>query len=174
MKYEYYEKYINKKTKGRYDVTPLFANPKIFSNLITDLIKPFKAMKFNKIIGIDALGFVLGSAIAYKLKKGFVPVRKAGKLPGIKGTVIRTSFVDYTKKKKIFEVNKCSVKKGDRVLIVDEWIETGSQAKAAIKLIEKQGGEVIGISALNAEKRPETKILFEKYNLKAIGVHNKT
>lgn len=168
MKYAYYDKYINKKTKIRYDVTPIFGNPKVFSNLVNDLIKPFRKTKFDKIVGLDALGFIIGGAISNKLKIGFVPVRKGEKLPGLKK--IKTSFIDYTKKKKTFEMNKGSIKKGDKILIVDEWIETGSQVKAAIKLIEKQGGKVIGISAIAAHKEPKTKILFERYNCKAINI----
>ncbi|MBS3139875.1 adenine phosphoribosyltransferase [Candidatus Woesearchaeota archaeon] len=173
MKYEYYDKYVNKKTKLRYDVTPIFQNPNVFSNLITDLIKPFEDKKFNVIAGLDALGFIIGGAIAHKLKVSFVPVRKGGKLPGIKGTVIRTTFIDYTKKKKTFEMNNDAIKKRDRVLVVDEWIETGSQIKSAIKLIEKQGGIVIGVTALYAEKTSKTRILFEKYNCKAINIAEK-
>ena len=124
-------------------VTPIFQNPNVFSNLITDLIKPFEDKKFNVIAGLDALGFIIGGAIAHKLKVSFVPVRKGGKLPGIKGTVIRTTFIDYTKKKKTFEMNNDAIKKGDRVLVVDEWIETGSQIKSPIKLIEKHREIVI-------------------------------
>lgn len=173
MEYEYYYKYINKKTRNRYDATPIFANPKVFSNLVTDLTRPFRNVKLDKIVGLDALGFILGGAISERLKVGFVPVRKGGKLPGVKGSVIKTSTIDYTKKKKTFEMNKGSIKRGDRVLIVDEWIETGSQVKAAIKLVEKQGGKVIGVSALCAEKTPKTKVLFYKYNCKAIGIMEK-
>jgi adenine phosphoribosyltransferase len=168
MNYDYYEKYINKKTTGRYDVTPLFENPEVFNRLIGDLIKPFKNIKFDKIVGLDALGFVLAGAIAIGMKKGFVPVRKEGKLPGVEGTVVRTSFVDYSKNGKTFEINRNSTKKGDKVLIVDEWIEIGTQLKASIKLIEKLGGKVIGISALNVDENNETRILFDKYNLKPI------
>ena len=168
MNYKYYSKFINKKTKGRYDVTPIFKNPKVFSNLTTDLIKPFKKVKFNKIASLDALGFIIGGVISNKLKVGFVPIRKGGNLPGIKGTLIKIHFTDYTKKRKSLEMNKSSIKKGDRVLIVDEWIETGSQIKAAIKLIEQQSGKVVGITTLNAEKNPKTRILFEKYNCKSI------
>lgn len=168
MNYDYYEKYINKNTTGRCDIIPLFENPEVFSRLINDLIEPFKNIKFDKIVGLDALGFVLGGAIAIRMKKGFVPVRKEGKLPGVKGTVARTSFVDYSKNRKTFEINKNSIKKGDKVLIIDEWIETGTQLKASIKLVEKLGGEVIGISALNVDKNNETRILFDKYNLKPI------
>jgi len=168
MKYEYYEKYINKKTKGRYDVTPLFRNPKVFRELINDLIKPFKKQKIDIVVGLDALGFIIGSAIAQKIKRGFVPIRKGGKLPGIKGTIIKTSFIDYTKETKTFEMNKGSIKKGEKVLIVDEWVETGSQIKSAIKLIKKQGGKIAGITTLSADKNKNTKSLFDKYNFKTI------
>jgi adenine phosphoribosyltransferase len=169
MKYYYYEKYINKNTKNRNDVTPLFRKPLVFSNLINDLIKPFKKSKFNVIAGIDALGFIIGGAMSQKLKLPFVPLRKGGKLPGVKGTVIGTSFVDYTGNKKFIEINKGSFKRGDKVLIVDEWIETGAQVKAAIELVEKEGAKVVGISTLFAEKTPKTRILFEKYNLNSIN-----
>jgi adenine phosphoribosyltransferase len=128
MKFEYYDKFINKRTIGRYDVTPLFKDPKVFANLISDLIKLFKKDSFDVIVGIDALGFIIGGAMAHKLKKGLVLVRKGGKLPAIGGTIIRTSFRDYTKTKKTLEMNLGSIKKNERVLIVDEWIETGSQA----------------------------------------------
>ena len=70
-------------------------------------------------------------------------------------------------------MGKGSIKKGDKVLIVDEWLETGSQVKAAIKLIEKQGGKIIGITVLAAEKNSKNKILFDKYNCKAIRVAEK-
>ncbi len=170
MEYSYYNKFINKRTKGRYDVTPLFEDSKIFSNLVEDLIKPFKEIKFDKIIGLDALGFIIGGAFANKLKKGLVAIRKGGKLPGIKSTVLKTSFTDYSKKNKTFEVNKNSIKNGEKFLIVDDWIESGSQMIHAIKLIEKLNGKVVGISVLRAHKNKETKILFDKYNCKAIGI----
>lgn len=173
MDYKYYDALINKKPKSRYDITPIFQHSKAFSNLIIDLIKPFENTDFNKIVGLEALEFILGGAIAYKLNKGFVPVRKGGKLPGIKETVIRASFTDYTENKKTFEMNKNAIKKGDKVLIVDDWIETGAQVKSAIRLIEKQGGKVVGITALCAERTSKTEILFEKYNCKAIKVLDK-
>ena len=170
MQYPYYDRYINKKTKGRYDVTPIFQKPAVFSRLLTDLLRPFKSTKFDKIAGLDALGFIIGGALAQKTKTGFIPIRKGGKLPGIKGTILKTTFVDYTKIQKSLEVNKSAIKKGDKILLVDEWIETGSQMKSAIKLIEKLGGKVVGISALCSHKNKQTKILFDKYNLKSIKI----
>ena len=172
MEYQYYDQYINKKTSGRCDITPLFENPEVFSRLLNDMIKPFKKVQFNKIVGLEALGFIIGGALAQKKKVGFVPIRKEGKLPGIKNTVLKTSFVDYTKTSKSFEINKSAIKKGDKILLVDDWVETGSQMKAAIKLIEKLGGKIIGISVINSHKNKQTKILFDKYNLTTIGIIN--
>ena len=82
MNYEYYDKFINKDTIGIYDITPIFEDPVIFNNLIKDLLEPLKEIKFNKVVGLDALGFIIGGAISNKLKVGFVPIRKGGKLPG--------------------------------------------------------------------------------------------
>lgn len=107
MEYEYYNQFINKETKGRYDITPIFENPKVFSNLLNDLIEPFKDEDFDKIAGLDALGFVIGGALAQKMNKGFICIRKGGKLPGVNDTVLKTSsFVDYTNTSKSFEINK--------------------------------------------------------------------
>ena len=145
----------------------------MFNYLVNDMIKPFKNMNIDKVVGLDALGFILGSAIAQKLKVGLVLVRKGGKLPGAKNTLIRDTFTDYTKTKKIFEMNNKSLKKGEKVLIVDEWIETGSQMKSAIKLIEKQGGKIIGITSFGAEKHKNTQVLFNKYNCQAIRLIEK-
>jgi adenine phosphoribosyltransferase len=171
MKFKYYGKLINTKTKGRCDVTTLFQDPKVFNNLIKDLIKPFQKETFNKIVAIDALGFILGGAIALKTKKSLVLIRKSGKLPNVQEDLIKTSFKDYSNTEKSFEIIKNSIKNGDSVLIVDEWIETGSQIKAAISLIEGLGGKVIGISSIQADKNNSTDVLFKKYNLKPIKIH---
>ncbi|MEI6774955.1 MAG: phosphoribosyltransferase family protein [bacterium] len=88
-------------------------------------------------------------------------------------TILKNSFTDYTKTIKSFEINKSAIKRGDKVLLVDEWIETGSQMKSAIGLIEKLGGKVIGITTIYAERNQQTNILFDKYNLKAINIHDK-
>ena len=170
MKWKYYGKLINTNTIRRCDVTPLFGDAKVFGNLVKDLMIPFKNVDYNTIVGLDALGFVIGGAIAIKNKKRFVPVRKGGKLPGVKGTILQVSFKDYSNQEKQFEMNKNSIKAGDKVIIVDEWIETGTQAKAAIELIEKQGGKVVGIAAINADKNANTEILFSKYNLRPIHI----
>jgi adenine phosphoribosyltransferase len=169
MKLRYYKKHIVfKNTKGRCNITPIFENPKVFQNLINDLTEPFKKIKYNKLVALDALGFILGSAIAYKTKKPLILIRKKGKFPYSKKFLLTTNFTDYTKTKKGFEIKKDSINKNDRVLLIDEWIETGTQAKSAIKLIEKLGAKVIGITTIKAEKNNKTKILFKRYNCKKL------
>lgn len=168
MKWAYYGKLIKNYPHQRCDISGLFSDQLVFSNLIKDLIKPFKNVEFDKIVALDALGFILGGAIALKTKKPLALIRKAGKLPSNPNSLVKIDFKDYTGSLKSFEMYRDSIKKGDRILLVDEWIETGSQVKAAIKLIEQRGGIVIGISSINAEINDNTKILFEKYNCRPI------
>ena len=144
MNFAYYSKYIDWDTEGRSDKTTLFENPEVFANLVNDFIKPFKG-KVTKVVGLDALGFIIGGAM--KLEVGFVAIRKKGMLPG--KDVLSISFIDYDGKK-TFEINKKSLNSKDTVLIVDDWIHTGAQMKAAIKLVEKLGAKVVGISTIRA------------------------
>ncbi len=172
MNYEYYDQYINKETEGRYDVTPIFEDPDVYSNLLDDLIGPFRDVEFDKIAGLEALGFIVGGALAQKMGVGFICIRKGGKLPGIGDTVLKKSFVDYSDSSKSFEINKSSIKKGDKILVVDEWIETGSQMKTAVELIERLDGVVVGISSLVAHKNENTEVLFDEYDLKSVKVND--
>ena len=167
MDFSYYEQHINKETIGRYDLTPLFENPEVFENLVKDLLQPIQK-SYDKIIGLDALGFPIAGAISYKTKKPLVLIRKGGKLPGIPQTKTTVVFTDYSKQEKAFEMNKKSIQQGDKVLIVDEWMETGTQIRAAAKLVEERGGVVAAITLLGAEKTEQTKDLFEKYTIYAV------
>jgi adenine phosphoribosyltransferase len=148
-------------TQGRRnDVTPLFADPVAFSELVTDLAAPFDPAGIDLVAGIDALGFILATAIAIRLGKGLIPIRKGGKLPV---QVDKVEFIDYSGQLKLLEMRSGSLQPGTRVLLVDEWIETGAQAKAAIELIEHQGGIVAGIAAINIDINNNTIALLEKY-----------
>jgi adenine phosphoribosyltransferase len=152
---------IDVHTRGRRnDVTPLFADPAAFSELVTDLETPFEASDIDLVAGIDALGFILGTAISIRLGKGLLTVRKGGKLPV---QADRVEFVDYTGQTKSLELRSGILQPGTRVLLVDEWIETGAQVKAAIQLIQRQGGIVAGIAAINMDINKHTKPLLEKY-----------
>jgi adenine phosphoribosyltransferase len=148
----------------RCDVTPLFSDFEAFSALVEDLLDRFGGIEFDYVAGIDALGFILGTAIAVQAQKGFVPLRKHGKLPV--ETEVET-FVDYTGEEKGLELRVGAIREGDRVLLVDEWVETGAQARAAAELIERSGGEVVGIAAVNIDDNEKTRELKERYNCQA-------
>lgn len=156
-----YLRLIDTQTPGpRCDVTPLFAEPRAFAQLVDDLAAPFAAAPIDYVAGIDALGFILGAALARRLDKGFIPIRKGGKLPV---AVISAAFVDYSGQEKVLELRQDLLRPGDRVLLVDEWIETGAQAQTAVHLIERAGGHVAGIAAINIDDNPGAMRLRQNY-----------
>lgn len=122
------------------DVTTLFADPRGFRMAIDQLLHPYAGMQIDKVIALEARGFILGGAIAHQLTLGFVPVRKKGKLPG------RTISEDYTLEygEAILEIHDDALKPGEKVLLVDDLLATGGTAEAGIKLIERLGAEIIG------------------------------
>jgi adenine phosphoribosyltransferase len=163
-----YLRLVDIHTQGRrYDVTPLFADFTAFSELVADLAAPFDPAEIDLVIGIDALGFILGAAIALRLGKGFIPIRKGGKLPV---QTDRQELIDYSGQPKTLELRAGALLPGTRILLVDEWIETGAQAKAAIELVEQQGGIVAGIAAINIDDNEKTRPILEKYPCQTIWV----
>jgi adenine phosphoribosyltransferase len=144
----------------RSDVTPIFAEPAAFAALVEDLVAPYRDAGVQRVVGTDALGFVVGTAVALKLGVGFVPVRKGGKLP-VKNE--RVAFRDYSGGEKVFELRANPWPAGTRVLLTDEWIETGATAQAAVELIERAGGIVVGIAAIAFRKNERTAGLWAKY-----------
>ncbi len=152
---------IDTDTSGnRNDVTPIFSHPEAFKQMISDLYTPFLDSEIDLIAGIDALGFILGSALAQHTGKGFLPIRKEGKLPVETDSV---QFTDYSGEIKRLEIRKDMLLQNSRILIVDEWIETGTQVKAAISLLENRGAIVIGISTINIDINKNTSDLLKRY-----------
>ena len=144
-----YLRLIDRQTTGnRCDVTPLFADPDAFAGLLDDLLGRLAEVEFDLVAAVDALGFVLGTGLAIRTHKGLVTVRKGGKFP-VKADA--AEFVDYTGKRKSLELRPSVVVAGQRVLVVDEWVETGAQVRAAITLVEKRGGVVAGVAAINID-----------------------
>ena len=122
------------------DVTTLFADPRGFRMAIDQLLHPYAAVRFDKVVGLEARGFILGGAVAHQLSAGFVPVRKKGKLPG---KVISEEYaLEYGEA--IVEVHDDAIAPGEKILLVDDLLATGGTAEAGIKLIERLGGEIIG------------------------------
>lgn len=121
------------------DITTLLQDPEAFQEVCDAFYNRYKDIKIDKIVGIDARGFIFGSVLAYKLKVGFVPVRKKGKLP------YKTISVEYSLEygKDVIEIHEDAIKKGDQVLIVDDLIATGGTIAATVQLVEKLGGQII-------------------------------
>lgn len=122
------------------DVTTLFADARGFRMAIDQLLHPYAGVRFDKVVGLEARGFILGGAIAHQLSAGFVPVRKKGKLPG---AVISEEYtLEYGEA--IVEIHDDAIQPGEKILLVDDLLATGGTAEAGLKLIERLGGEVIG------------------------------
>ena len=122
------------------DVTTLFADARGFRMAIDQLLHPYAGVRFDKVVGLEARGFILGGAIAHQLSVGFVPVRKKGKLPG---AVISEEYtLEYGEA--VVEVHDDAIQPGEKILLVDDLLATGGTAEAGLKLIERLGGEVIG------------------------------
>ena len=122
------------------DVTTLFSDARGFRIAIDQLLHPYAGQPIDKVVGLEARGFILGGAIAHQLSVGFVPIRKKGKLPG------KTIEQDYTLEygQATMEVHDDALQAGEKVLLVDDLLATGGTAEAGIKLIERMGAEVIG------------------------------
>lgn len=122
------------------DVTTLFADARGFRMAIDQLLNPYAGMRIDKVVGLEARGFILGGAIAHQLSVGFVPIRKAGKLPG---AVIAQSYtLEYGEA--VMEIHDDALQPGEKVLIVDDLLATGGTCEAGIRLCERLGAEVIG------------------------------
>ena len=122
------------------DVTTLFADARGFRMAIDQLLHPFAGEAIDKVVGLEARGFILGGAIAHQLSVGFVPIRKKGKLPG--ATVEQAYELEYGTA--VMEMHDDVIQAGEKILVVDDLLATGGTAEAGIKLIERCGGEVIG------------------------------
>jgi adenine phosphoribosyltransferase len=139
------------------DVTTLLGHARAFRTTVDLLVQPYAGLRIDKVAGIEARGFIIAGAVAHQLSVGFVPVRKKGKLPW--KTIGQTYDLEYGTD--TVEIHEDAVLKGESVLLVDDLIATGGTAEAAIKLIEKAGGNVVGCSfiidlpELNGRKRLE-------------------
>lgn len=167
-KFSKYDRFINFKTKDRADITTLFENPDALRSLIKDMSRPFKNKKIDKIACTDALGFILGTGVSLELKKPLILIRKHGKLPYPEKNLLSMDTGGPKKSRRKLQIKKDSIKKRDKILIVDDWLNTGIQVKTAIKMIEKLGGKVIGITTFSSNTNDSTKYLFENYNLKQV------
>jgi adenine phosphoribosyltransferase len=126
------------------DITPVLADPMAFSTITDMIVVHFGRGNVDKVVGIEARGFILASPVAYHFNAGFVPIRKQGKLPW--ETVDEEYALEYGTA--TIEVHRDAVQPGERVLIVDDVLATGGTARAAASLVERIGGKVCGIACL--------------------------
>jgi adenine phosphoribosyltransferase len=126
------------------DITPLLADEAAFSTVIDIIVVHFGRGNIDKVVGIEARGFIIASPVAYHFSAGFVPVRKAGKLPW--DSESETYELEYGTE--TLEIHKDAFAPGERVLIVDDVLATGGTARATAKLVERLGAKVVGIACL--------------------------
>ena len=121
------------------DITPVLSDPKLFQIAVEAFVAATKDLGAEKVVGIDARGFLFGAAVAYRLGLGFVPVRKKGKLPW------QTQSAAYSLEygEAVVEMHVDALRPGEKVVLIDDLLATGGTAAAAIKLVEKMGAQLL-------------------------------
>lgn len=142
------------------DPTSIYINGEAFHDLLDDLVADLQGLKADVVGGLDAMGFVLGSALATRLGIGFLPIRKAGKLCV---ETDKVSFGNYSGRTQDMEMRKPAFAPGTKVLLADQWVETGGTMDGAIRLVERQRGKVVALAAVAIEENEVTKVYREKY-----------
>jgi adenine phosphoribosyltransferase len=132
---------------GHSDTLGLFVDGAFLARAARAVAAPFRDAAVGKVAGIEARGFVLASAVALELRAGFVAIRKPGAIhPGVKAEL--TAPADWRGKETVLRLQRHVIEPGDRVLVVDDWAETGSKATTTRRLIEMCGGRYVGLSLL--------------------------
>lgn len=126
------------------DITPLLEDPEGLREVVDRLAEPFLGQKIDKIVAIDARGFLIAPGVAYKLNAGISLIRKKGKLP--RQTIQQDYDLEYASN--TIEMHDDTIKSGEKVLIIDDVLATGGTAQAAVEMVEKLGGQVLGIGFL--------------------------
>ena len=126
------------------DITPLLGDGPAFNEAITKIAERFVDANVQRVIGVEARGFILGAPIAVALGAGFVPVRKAGKLPW---AVVREEYdLEYGSDK--LEIHRDAIHPGERILVVDDVLATGGTAAATCRLVSALGGDIVALAVL--------------------------
>jgi adenine phosphoribosyltransferase len=147
---------------GHADVLGLLADGDFLRDASEALAAPFRTAGVTKVAGIEARGFILGAAVALDLAVGFAPIRKEGAIhPGPKAAA--RVAPDWRGKEPVLQLQRAAVAKTDRVLLVDDWVETGSQALAARRLIEECGALWAGLTVLVDQVDPAVRDLLEPF-----------
>jgi len=154
-----------------WDITPLLKDKSAFKETIDKLAEHYRGKDIDAIVSNEARGFIIGAALAYALGVGFVPVRKKGKLPS------KCIELTYQKEyeKDTIEMHADALKKGDKVLIIDDLLATGGTVKANIDLVEKIGGKIVGLGFLiELEYLEPRKLLGDKHEVFSLVKYKNT
>ncbi len=148
------------------DVTTLFSDAKGFRMAVDALVQLHVGAEIDLVAGIEARGFILGGAVAHQLGKGFVPVRKKGKLP--RETIGQEYELEYGTD--VVEIHTDAVPTGAKVLLVDDLIATGGTAEAAVKLISRAGGNVLAASFIIELPDLGGRLRLEAYDIEILSL----
>jgi len=146
------------------DITPILEDKKLFRFLIEELARSYKDKKIDKIVGIDARGFIMAAALAYKLKTGLAIVRKKGKLPW--KTVSKKYTLEYAAQ--TLEMHRDAINPGEKILLVDDVLATGGTMAATSNIVKKLGGRIVGILFFIELKDLKGRKKLKRYKLKSL------
>lgn len=149
------------------DITPVLHDYNSLQDSINQMAEKMETKDYDIIAGPESRGFIFGVPLAYKLSKGFIPIRKKGKLPA--ETISKEYDLEYGTA--IIEMHKDAIAKGQRVYIVDDLLATGGTAKAIAEMIEEAGGIVAGFVFLIELKALNGRKVLEKYNIDSIVIY---
>lgn len=146
------------------DITTVLKDKEALKCSVDEMMKTISDLEFDYILGPESRGFIFAMPIAYNMNKGFVPVRKAGKLPA--ETIAKEYELEYGTA--TLEIHKDALKKGDKVIIIDDLLATGGTCKAMIELVESIGAEVVGLSFFIELEELKGRELLNGYNINSI------
>lgn len=146
------------------DITTVLKDKEALKYSVDEMMKEISNIEFDYILGPESRGFIFAMPIAYNMNKGFIPVRKAGKLPA--ETISKEYSLEYGTA--TLEIHKDALKKGDKVIIVDDLLATGGTCKAIVELVESIGAEVVGLGFFIELEELKGRELLNGYNIKSI------
>ena len=146
------------------DITPILQNPETLNEAVNQFCEKLQKEEFDYVVGPESRGFIFGVPVAYAMKKGFIPVRKPGKLPC---EVISRSY-DLEYGSNVLEMHKDALKPGDRVVVVDDLIATGGTTKAICELVEELGAEIVSLNYFIELEALKGREILKDYKLHSI------
>ncbi|MCU1367723.1 MAG: apt [Ilumatobacteraceae bacterium] len=149
------------------DITPLLGDGAGFHRAVTELVDRFAGVQVDRVLGMEARGFILAAPVAFHINAAFVPVRKAGKLPW---AVVREEYqLEYGVDK--LEIHRDAIHPGERILIIDDVLATGGTASATARLVEALGGEIVGLGFMLEIGALEGRLRLGDHRVESLAVY---